>query len=78
MIDFATACADAAMIPELVDNYNRLTGNNLVFRKPRNDLEAMIDKATGYTGVDESEVKKFAEFFYEYVWSRLPEECFVK
>jgi hypothetical protein len=24
------------------------------------------------------ELKKFAEFYYKYVWSLLPDDCFVK
>lgn len=76
--DFASACAEAAMMPEFVNQYNRVTGNNLVINKSRSPLEAAIDKATGYTGFNEEEVKKFADFFYEFVWSKLPDECFEK
>lgn len=77
-MDFATACADTAMIPEFVENYNRLTGRNFqpVPRRARNPIEAMVDKACGFGGIDGEEAKKFADFFYEYVWSRLPDECF--
>lgn len=75
-MDFATACAEAATIPEFVENYNRLTGNNLKFSAPKNHIEAAIDRATGYNGLDENEVKKFADFFYEFVWSGLPADCF--
>lgn len=76
IMDFAAACAEAAMIPEFVSNYNRLTGNNFAIHKPKNHIEAMIDKATGFDGIIEDEVRKFAEFFYEFVWSRLPDEAF--
>lgn len=75
-MDFASAVAEAAMIPEFVENYNRITGNNLVFLVPKNPIEAMIDEACGFDGFDKEEVRKFAEFFYECVWSRLPDECF--
>lgn len=73
---FAAACAEAAMTPEFVDNYNRLYGANLKFNAPKNALEAMIDKQCGYNGLDPDEVRKFAAFFYECVWSRLPDNCF--
>ncbi|GAB3283091.1 hypothetical protein GCM10027347_59810 [Larkinella harenae] len=75
-MDFATACAEAASIPEFVNEYNRLTGNNLTFSIPKDPISIAIDKATGYKGFDENEMRKFAIFFYEYVWSRLPENCF--
>lgn len=75
-MDFATACAEAANIPELVDNYNRLTKSNFKFFVSRSPIEAMVDKAAGFKGFDEEEVLKFAAFFYKYIWSRLPEEAF--
>lgn len=39
---------------------------------------AMIDKACGFEGIDKDEALKFAHFFFEYVWSRLPDDCFVQ
>lgn len=77
-MDFATACAEAAKIPEFVENYNRLTGNKFKLFISRSPIEAMVDKACGFKGFDEDETLKFAAFFYEFVWSRLPEEAFVK
>lgn len=76
VMDFSAACTEAAMIPEFVENYNRLTGNNFKLARSRSPIEAMVDKACGYTGFDEEEAKKFAAFFYEFVWSRLPVKCF--
>lgn len=75
-MDFAEGVAEAAMIPEFVANYNRLTGGNFKLFVARTPLEAMIDKASGFKGFDEDEAMKFAAFFYEFVWSRLPEEVF--
>lgn len=75
-MDFSTAVAEAAAIPEFVEHYNRLTGNDLTFRTPRNGLEAIVDKQCGFKGFDEDEALKFAAFFFEFVWSRLPDHCF--
>lgn len=75
-MDFAQACAETALIPEFVANYNRLTGNNFQVPHTRSPIEAMVDKACGYNGINEEEATKFANFFYEYVWSRLPDEAF--
>lgn len=77
-MDFASGVAEAAKIPEFVDNYNRLTGNNFKFFIARSPMEAMVDKATGFKGFDEEEAWKFAAFFYEFVWSRLPDNCFAE
>ncbi len=77
-MDFSTACAEAANMPEFVDNYNRLTKSNFKLFVTRSPIEMMVDKATGFKGFDEEEALKFATFFYEYVWSRLPEEAFTK
>ncbi len=75
-VGFADACAEAAMMPDFVKQYNRITKNNLQFGGPQTVIESMIDRATGYSGIDETEAHKFADFFYEYVWSRLPDNCF--
>lgn len=77
-MDFATACAEAANIPELVKNYNRLFKANFKLFVSRTPIEAMVDKACAFNGIDEEEALKFAAFFYEYVWSRLPEKAFAK
>lgn len=77
-MDFAAACAEAATIPEFVDSCNRLTGSNFKLPRSRSPIEAMVDKACRYSGLDEAETAKFCEFFYEFVWSRLPDECFTK
>ena len=54
-MDFATACAEAATIPEFVDNYNRLTKNNFKFFVSRSPIEKMIDNATGFKEFDEED-----------------------
>lgn len=77
-MSFAEACAEAAQIPEFVENFNRLTGNNFRFCPPKNGLEAAIHNATGFQGFDEKEAEKFMRFFHEYVWARLPDEAFFK
>lgn len=75
---FAAAAAEAATNPDFVAAYNRLTGSNFCFKPPRNIIEAMVDRATGFKGFDEEEARKFAVFFYEYVWSKLPDDAFVQ
>lgn len=77
-MDFAQACAEAAMIPEFVENYNRIMGANFQIPKARSPIEQMVDKACGYSDINEEETRKFAAFFYEFVWSRLPDECFTE
>jgi hypothetical protein len=66
VICFEVACAEASQVPEFVKQYNRLTNSNFNI-KCVNDIENQMD-----------ELKKFAEFYYKYVWSLLPDDCFVK
>jgi hypothetical protein len=74
--DFAWAVAEAAQEAEFVNSYNNLTGNNFKLNPPKSVFDQMVDNATGYKGFDESEARKFAAFVYEFVWSRLPSDCF--
>lgn len=77
-MDFITACVEAATMKDFVDNYNRITGSNFSLGENRTVFEKMIDDAAGYSGINKEEAFKFADFFYEYVWSRLPNECFTQ
>ena len=72
-MDFFTALAEASAIPAFVAEYDRLTGSSFGRVISANGINRMIDKATGFSA---DEVGKFAEFFYEIVWTRLPDECF--
>lgn len=72
-MDFLSALAEAAAIPEFVANYDRLSGNHFGRVLAANGFDRMIDHATGHAT---EETAKFAAFFYECVWSRLPDNCF--
>lgn len=74
-MNFPEALAEAAAIPEFVSNYDRLTGNSFGRVLNARGINRMVDEATGF-GAEEK--AKFAAFFYECVWSRLPPECFVQ
>lgn len=76
-MSFLDAVIECACEAEFVSNYNRLTGNNFHVKLPRNPIEAMVDKACGFNGIDKNEFLLFSAFVFEYVWSRLPNECFV-
>ncbi len=68
-MDFFAALAEAAAIPEFVSNYDRLSGNNFGRVLSARGIEKMVDEASGFSN---EETAKFAAFFYEFVWSRLP------
>lgn len=72
-MDFFCALAEAASIPDFVSNYDRLTGNSFGRVLSAKGLNQMIDQSTGFSS---EETEKFAAFFYEFVWNRLPNECF--
>lgn len=50
--------------PELVQQWERLSGKKLVSASP---IERAIDEATGY---DIELIKEFAEFVYEFIFLR--------
>ena len=54
---------------DFVDQFNRLTGNEL--KKKTTGLEAMIDEATGYSGTPEKAWRDFFKFVDEYVFQPL-------
>lgn len=77
-VTFMDCVFTAAAIPELVDNFNRLTGCTLGCSIPKTPLEAIIDRATGYdnklSDEEKANIVAFIDFVYEFVWCRLPEE----
>ena len=74
-MDFFSALAEAASIPELVSNYDRLTNSSFARVLSARGINRMVDRSSGFSN---EETANFAAFFYEFVWSRLPEECFEK
>lgn len=65
------ACLRASFeAPELVAQFDRLYGANLVTRQE--PLAAMIDKATGK---QEDDMRAFAAFVHDSVYLRLPSEA---
>lgn len=71
-VDVVIYCSE---IPELVSNWERLTGEKF-HCPPKSVMEALIDDATGLHGYSERGVMAFAAFVYEYVWCGIPRECF--
>jgi hypothetical protein len=66
-LTFLTCVSASAANPELVRNFDRLQGTNLSMRGAPLDL--MIDQAAGRL---DSDVNKFLDFVWEYVFTRLP------
>jgi hypothetical protein len=69
---FANLVTYCASVPELVDQFNRLTGCNLGQSAKRTPLERAIDEATGYPGESEADMAAFVAFVHDTVWLRLP------
>ncbi len=77
-ITFMDALIEGMLNKEFVSNYDRIMQAHLggcIKNMNAANLNHEIDKATGFF---KAEVVKFSAFFYETVWSRLPEEIFVK
>lgn len=66
-----TYCAG---VPELVQNFDRLRGTHLAQINHRAPLDIMVDNAIP-DRYDE-DCRKFIDFVWEMVWTRLPDEAF--
>jgi hypothetical protein len=62
--------------PELVSQFNRLTGCSLGMDR-RTRIEQLIDQATGFEppAFSEDEAHLFIAFVWDFVWIRLPPEA---
>jgi len=72
---FHECLMQCAGTPELVSQFNRLSGCSLG-RDSRSAIDKMIDKATGYQDeIDQNnndDMRKFINFVWDCVWLRLP------
>lgn len=76
-MDYKDALLEALNNKELVSNYDRLTGASLgecIKSIKQGGINYAIDLSTGRI---KDEIQKFDNFFFEYVWSRLPKEAFI-
>ena len=75
-MDYKQAFIEALTNKELVSNYDRLFESNLTTclkAMSKGGINYQIDLATGRT---KDEIQKFNDFFFEYIWARLPQEAF--
>lgn len=75
-MDFIDCVARCAQEPELVANFNRLSGCNFGQSLRRTPLEVAIDEAAGYGGENPADMAAFIAFVYDCIWSRLPPGAF--
>lgn len=61
--------------PELVAQFNRLTGCKLLQSTSRNPLEIAIDKACGYDGERDEDWRRWSQFVIDCIWLPLPQEA---
>jgi len=66
---FYDCVIQCAGTPDLVKEFDRLTGHNLADLKPRSGLDRMIDEATGR---DKEGLEEFLRFVFDCIWTRLP------
>lgn len=74
-MDYKEAFIEALLNKELVKHYDRLFKRSLsecIKSITKRGLFYEIDLASGRIS---DEIIKFDAFFYEYIWSRLPEEA---
>lgn len=65
---FLACVAQCANTPELVAEFDRLSGTHLATLSQRSPLEAMIDEATGR---DAEALEAFLSFVWEFVYTPL-------
>lgn len=65
-MEFNQCVLECAKVPEFVDNFDRLSGTNLMRRGSFLDIK--IDDATGRAKDD---MGLFCAFVYEFVWTRI-------
>lgn len=56
---------------ELVENFERLSGTKLMLPAPRSPIERMVDEACGVHPFDQNGMRRFVEFVYDCVYTRL-------
>ena len=65
---FSNLVKFCAMEPELVKQFNRLTGRNFGQSLTRTPIEMVVDEAVGYSGENDEDIEAFTMFVLEYVW----------
>lgn len=65
---FAECVLTCVSTPELIAEFNRLSGCNLGQSLNRKPIEVMVDEAVGYSGERDSDMAAFVMFVAEYVW----------
>jgi len=66
-MNFQEVAIECIRTPELVMEFNRLTGSKLGIDN-RAPIERMIDEATGYINPETEDVRKFVNFVIEFIW----------
>jgi hypothetical protein len=77
-MEYQNAFLESLTNKELVSSYDKLTGSSLgecLKSMKQGGINYQIDLSTGRI---KDEIQKFDKFFFEYVWSRLPQKSFVK
>lgn len=65
---FAEVVAETALNEPLVREFNRLFGRSFGKSMKRSPMEVAVDKATGYSGEDEDDLRAFIGFCWRCVW----------
>lgn len=74
-MNFSDCLMECARTPQLVSEFNRLTGRHVGEKLNRLPLIQMVDQATGYEEVlkaqQDDDLGAFIEFCHEHVWLTL-------
>lgn len=75
---FYDCLLECARTPDLVSEFNRLTGRHVGEKLARHPIEVMVDQATGFdqalAAYQDEDLRAFIEFCHDCVWTRLPRQ----
>lgn len=69
---FQMCLAEASANPELIENFDRLTGCKVGRIASASAIEKMVDQASGFR---DEQLRQFAEFVHDCVYLRLPDQA---
>lgn len=78
-MNFYDCLMECARAPDLVGEFNRLTGRQVGDKLTRHPIEQLVDQATGYEQALEAQkdddLRAFIEFCHDNVWTRFQDHA---
>lgn len=69
---FMKCIVESCRTPELIEQFDRLTGCKLSALSQRTPIERMVDEVTGFR---DDQMRQFVEFVHDSIYLRMPDEA---